>query len=201
MYKKQLILQKIICLTALLCCAVIFVYSLGIMTDLYELIRGQNNIGREDAPYETEVRGSWIYYEMQPFNRTFTGYSLGMIGLALFLFITGTHSRRKYYIGNFLSVGLFSAAGIAFSVWSHLQIEKFRADFLKMDFEALRAVSDRMKGYYTESTFWFDVHYAIFALLLAVIVFLLVNVLLKIYLMQKEKKLIRAGMAGRGGNA
>ena len=193
MYKKQLTIQKILCFTTLIVCALVFVYSLGIMTDLYDLIRGKNNIGIEDDPYKTEVAGSWIYYEMQPFNRAFTTNSIVLLLLGVFLFITGTHSRRRYYFGNFLSVSLFSIAGIAFSVWCHIQIEDFRSRFLQLDFESLRAVSDKMKGFYSESTIWFDLHYVIFGLLLAVILLLIANVFFKLHLMREESHLLSAG--------
>lgn len=193
MYRKQMLAQKILCMSALIICAVIFVYSLGIMTDIYDLVRGKNNIGSEADPYKTEVYGSWIYYEMQPFNKTFTLYSIGMLLLAVFLFITGTHSRRRYYIGNFISVGLFAVAGAVFSVWSHTNIESFKSQFRQMDFAALKTVADRMNGYWTESTFWFDVHYPVFILLLLIAVLLIANAVLKVILMKDEARLIREG--------
>lgn len=193
MYRKQMLAQKILCMSALIICAVIFVYSLGIMTDIYDLVRGKNNIGSEADPYKTEVYGSWIYYEMQPFNKTFTLYSIGMLLLAVFLFITGTHSRRRYYIGNFISVGLFAAAGAVFSVWSHTNIENYKAQFRQMDFAALKTVADKMNGYWTESTFWFDVHYPVFILLLLIAVLLIANAVLKVILMKDEARLIREG--------
>ena len=36
MYRKQVKLQKILCLALLILSAAIFIYSLGIMTDLYD---------------------------------------------------------------------------------------------------------------------------------------------------------------------
>lgn len=193
MYRKQMLAQKILCMSALIICAVIFVYSLGIMTDIYDLVRGKNNIGSEADPYKTEVSGSWIYYEMQPFNKAFTLYSIGMLLLAVFLFITGTHSRRRYYVGNFISVGLYAVAGAVFSVWSHTNIESFKSQFRQMDFAALKTVADKMNGYWTESTFWFDVHYPVFILLLLTAVLLIANAVLKVILMKDEARLIREG--------
>ena len=195
MYKKQLALQKILCMAAIIVCAAIFIYSLGIMTDIYDLIRGKNNIGVESDPYKTEVSGSWIYYEMQSFNKWFTVNSIAMLVFALLLFITGTHSRRRYYIGNFVSTGLFTIATAVFTVWSHINIESFKSQFKQMDFAALKTVSDKMKGFYTESTFWFDIHYVIFALLVIIAIALVVNVFLKLKLMKDEALLIKEGEA------
>ena len=188
-----MLLQKLFCIAALIVCAAIFVYSLGIMTDIYDLIRGKNNIGNEADPYNTTVSGSWIYYEMQPFNRQFTAYSIVMILLAVFLFITNTHIRRRYYFANFLSTGLYAAGSAAFTLWAHNQIEFYRSEFLKIDFEALKAVADKMKGYYTESTFWFDLHLVVFALLIISALALIFNLCFKLYLMRSEKKLLAAG--------
>ena len=36
MYKKQLTFQKIVCFAMLAAAALVFIYSLGIMTDLYD---------------------------------------------------------------------------------------------------------------------------------------------------------------------
>ena len=193
MYKKQLLAQKVLCMVALILCAAVFLYSLGIMTDLYDLIRGKNNIGVEADPYYTTVAGSWVYYEMQPFNRSFTAYSIGMLLLAVFLFITNTHSRRKYYFGNYLATGLFTVAGAAFTVWCHQNIEFYKAEFLKMDFAALKAVADKMKGYYTESTALFDLHYFIFGAFVIILIALIVNVIVKVRLMKAEDRLIAEG--------
>ncbi len=191
MYKKQVALQKILCVGLLIVCALIFLYSLGIMTDLYDAL--YNTIRNPDRLDKTTVTGSRIYYDMQPFNRNFLHAAIGMILLCLVLFISNTHSRRKYYVGNYAAVGLFSAGGVAFSVWAHGQIEAFKAQFLQMNFEELAEHAAKKKSLYTESTFWFDVHYAIFGLLLLGIVLLIANVLWKRKLMKEEQALIEKG--------
>ena len=66
MYRKQVKLQRIICIFALIAAAVLFVYSLGMLTDLYDslypMMRNPDNLE------ETDVPGSIIYYDMQSFN-------------------------------------------------------------------------------------------------------------------------------------
>ena len=191
MYKKQVRLQKMLCLATLIVSALIFVYSLGIMTDLYDAlyttIRSVKNLDK------STVTGSRIYYDMQDFNKLFLRFSIGMILLCLTLFITNTHSRRRYYIGNYCSVGLVSAAGIAFSAWAHGQIEAYKAAFLQINFEELAAHAAKRKTLYTESTFWFDIHYLLFGLLLVCVVLLIGNVIWKRKLMKDEQALIAQG--------
>ena len=104
MYKKQLTFQRIVCFAALVVGALFFVYSLGILTDLFDMLYNQipnpNNLDSE------KVKGARIYYSMQPFNRTLLRASIGMIVLSCLLFLTTTHSRRKYYVGNAVATAI-----------------------------------------------------------------------------------------------
>jgi len=191
MYKKQVKLQKILCLALLVVSALIFIYSLGIMTDLYDAlyttIRSAKNLDK------STVTGSRVYYDMQDFNKMFLRLSIGMILLCVTLFITNTQNRRKYYIGNYCSIALVSAGGIAFAVWAHGQIEAFKAQFLQINFEELAAHAAKRKTLYTDSTFWFDIHYLVFGLLLVGIVLLIANAVWKRKLMKDEQALIAQG--------
>ena len=191
MYKKQVALQKVLCVGLLIICALIFLYSLGIMTDLYDAL--YNTIRNPEKLDKTTVTGSRIYYDMQPFNRNFLHAAIGMILLCVLLFLTNTHSRRKYYIENYTAIGLFTVGGAAFSAWAHNEIEAFKAQFLQINFEELAEHAAKKKSLYTDSTFWFDIHYAIFGLLLLGILLLLANMLWKMKLMKDEQALIQKG--------
>ena len=192
MYKKQIKCQKILCIAAIITCALTFLYALGIMTDLYDALYSTMR-----NPYdltETDVPGSILYYMMQDFNKALLRYSIGLILLACLLFLTQTHVRRKYYIGNYVAVGLYSAATVAYSLWAHAYIEGYKAAFLtQVDFEALEKHAKMWKTAYVDSTFWFDAHYVVYAILLVVTVLLLQNLIWKIRLMKAEQRLIAAG--------
>ena len=187
MYKKQVKMQKIICLVLLILSAVVFVYSLGIMTDLYDSLYSTYRRGK------TSLSGAEVYMDMQPFNKDFLHASIGLILLAVLLFVTNTHSRRKYYIGNYCAVGLFSIGSVALCVWAHNQIEIFKAQFLTIDFAALAEHAAKKKTLFTDSTFWFDIHYVIFGLLLIGTALLVANVFWKRKLMKEERTLIAQG--------
>lgn len=190
MYKKQLIFQKIVCFAMLAASALVFLYSLGILTQLFDTLYytmpNPNNI------YRTKVEGSAIYYEMQTFNTMFTNISIVMILVNIVLFLTCTHSRRKYYIGNYISVGLSTVTSIVVSVWSIYHVNYYKARFLQIDFPALKQFwEDRgQPDVYTDSTFWFDISYVIFGILLFVTLLLIVNTILKVIMMKEEKRLI-----------
>ena len=69
MYKKQMKFQKAVCLLVLAASVIVFLYSLGIMTDLYDAL--YTTIGAPDKPDNTRrnpVAGAFIYYDMQGFN-------------------------------------------------------------------------------------------------------------------------------------
>ncbi len=191
MYKKQLTLQKLLCLLAIISSAVIFLYSLGIMTDLYDTL--YSTMRNPADLTQTDVPGSIVYYNMQNFNAYFLKCAIVLILLACLLFITNTHIRRRYYIGNYIAVGAFTIANFYVAIESHGYIEAYKERFLRIDFEALKAHADLWKTAYTESTFWFDVHYAVFAFSLLVSVGLVLCTVWKIRLMKEEKKLIEAG--------
>ena len=191
MYKKQMKLQKILCLLAILSSALVFIYSLGIMTDLYDSLYGTMTDPSDLT--KTSVPGSIVYYDMQGFNNTFMKAGLGLILLSCLLFITNTHVRRKYYVGNYVAIGLFSVFTLAMVIWGHFQIQIYRAQWLQVDFEALASFSQMFKTKYTESTFWFDIHYAVFGICLAEVALLIGNAVWKIRLMKAEAELLAKG--------
>lgn len=194
MYKKQMTVQKIICMAAIIVSAIFFVYTLGIMTDLYDSLYDTMRNPRDWS--QTDVSGSIVYYNMQAFNQRFLLLSIGQILLALLLFLTNTHRRRKYYIGNYISTGAFVAFGVYNAVFAHTYIEVFKAQFLQVDFAALKEHAEMWGTLYTESTFWFDLHYLVFGLLLLVCALLIANAVWKVLLMREESRLIQ-----EGGNA
>ncbi|MDO5327385.1 MAG: hypothetical protein Q4G00_11790 [Clostridia bacterium] len=190
MYKKQVTFQKIVCLISLVAGALVFVYSLGLLTDLfdtlYSMIPNPNNLD------SAKVQGARIYYDMQPFNRTLLRCSIGMILLSCVLFLTNTHSRRKYYIGNAVATALNVVAECAMAVWCHIQVSAFKAQYLTtVDFAELEKRLSR-RGTYTDSTFWFDIHYLVCGVAIVAAVLLIVNYIWKKKMMQEEQKLLRS---------
>ena len=191
MYKRQLTWQKILCFAALAVSALAFLYSLGLMTDLYDSLYA--TMMDPDNIEDTWVTGSQVYYHMQPYNKTLLGYSIGMILLGCLLFITSTHSRRRYYVGNLVSTAAYAVGGIALSVWCHGQSELYKAEFLAINFEELQFFAEMWESPYIDSTFWFDAHYVVFGLMTLVCLLLVGNFLWKMKLMHAEKRLIEEG--------
>ena len=183
--------QKVVCFIALAAAVIVFIYSLGIMTDLYDslyaTIRDYNN------PESTYVPGSIVYVNMQGFNRQFLKMAIIMILSACLLFVTNTHVRRRYYIANYVSTGIYCCLAAGVSVWAHGQIGIYKEQFLQVDFAKLEQFAKMMKKTYSDSTFWFDVQYFVFAVVIISVVLAVINLIWKITMMKEEKSLIGAG--------
>jgi hypothetical protein len=192
MYKKQLALQKLICLLAVIVAAVSFVYALGAITDIYDAL--YSTMRDPTDVTITAVPGSIIYYDMQPFIKNFVNNSLVLILCGALLFVTNTHSRRKYYIGNYIATGIYSVGAVVLAVWSHIRMEAFKVQFLTtVDFEALKEYAELWETPYLEDTFLLDLHIGVSALLVLCAVLLAGNAVWKFVLMRSESKLIETG--------
>ena len=192
MYKKQLAIQKIVCIFCIIAAALSFLYSLGIITDIYDSL--YSTMWNPNDLTKTDVPGSIIYYDMQNFNAQFVNVSVGLILMGAFLFITNTHSRRRYYIGNYAAIAIYSVATLAVTVWSHFEISAFKVQFLTtVDFEAMKSYSELWGTPYIDSTFMLDLHYAVAAAAVLSVAALVGNMVGKILLMREEAKLIEEG--------
>ena len=202
MYKRQVRLQKIFCLLALIASALVFVYSLGLVTDLHDALR--NAMPYESNPDRDYVAGARIFYDIQPFNNHLMLAGLGLIIISLGLYITQTHARRRYYIGNYVSTGIWVVAAVAVAGWMHKWTEFYKAQFQKnLDFAALAQFAEENKSLNltANDTFWFDLHYAVMAILILMAAILVANVFWKINLMKQEAALLAGAPAKEKGRA
>ena len=190
MYKKQMILQRITSFLLLAAAVLVFVYSLGIMTDLYDSLYLISSYKESSRNY---VEGAIIYREMQPFNQQLTTAGIVLMLSAVVTFVFRAHDRRKYYIGNYITIGLNAVLNIVVSVWGLANVFAYKAQFLKIDFAKLKEVATTRGIYYTESTFWFDISLAVFIPLLLVTALSIFNLVFKIILMRAERKLLEEG--------
>lgn len=192
MYKKQLRFQKFACLFSIIAAAVSFLYALGIMTDIYDSL--YPTMMNPNDLTDTFVPGSILYYDMQPFNKLYVNLSIVLILLACLLMITNTQIRRRYYIGNYVCIGLYSVATVAVTVWSHVEISAFKTQYLTtVDFEALKTFAEQWGRTYIESTFWLDLHYVVAIVCIASVAALIANTVWKVKMMRGEAALLAQG--------
>lgn len=190
MYKKQMLVQRIISFAVLAAAVLVFVYSLGLVTDLHYY----NFAYYAEIPGQPLFEGADIYNEIQPFNRQLTAAGIVLILSALLLFVFGSHKRRKYYIGNYIAIGLNAALTLAVSVWGILNVIKYRAMYDLIDFETFTFYQAQIfKQPYDISPFWFDAGYFVFAVAILITVLSLLSLAFKIYVMRAERKLLEEG--------
>lgn len=196
MYKLQMKFQGIITYLCLAAAALTFVYSLGVSTDAYFL--------RTLESLSVSIPGSEMYYEMQPFNKDFTAYSIGLILLAVACLVANNHKRRKYYIANYCTTVISSIADIALAIWAMINVFDYKAKFLAVDYSKLERVPDaillnlgvdpnNVHGPY--STFWFDIAAVVLSILIIAALLNVANMIFKIIVMKKEKELLKEGDA------
>ena len=140
MYKKQMLFQRIVCFALLAAAVLVFAYSLGLVTDLHYY----DFAYYAEVPGQPKFEGADIYNEIQPFNRQLTAAGIGLILSALLMFIMGCQKRRKYYIGNYVAIGLNTALTVAVSVWGILNVKKYREMYDLIDFEKLQWYQELM---------------------------------------------------------
>ena len=201
MYKKQMLMQKIVCMMTLIASALVFVSSLGLSTDLYDALSKTILYPDYDLEY-TSVTGSRVYYDMFGFNSAFTVVGIVLILVNVLLFLTNTHSRRKYYIGNYIATGLSVAAAIGVSAWCIPQIADYKSQFQNnVDFEQLKAFSKDWGTLYIgpEDTFWFDICFVVFGILLLCAALLVLNCIFKVKVMKAEQRAIGSGKEVQNG--
>lgn len=190
MYKKQMTLQRITSFLLLVAAVLVFVYSLGIMTDLYDSLYLVSSYKETHRNY---VEGSYIYRNMQPFNQQLTTAGILLILSAVSLFIFRSNDRRKYYIANYITIGVNAILNIGVSIWALINVIAYRAEFLLVDFEKLAKIASLYNISYTESTFWFDAVWFVAAFVILVTALSIFNLVFKIVLMRAEKKLLEEG--------
>ena len=190
MSKKQMTLQRITSFLLLAAAVLVFVYSLGIMTDLYDSLYLVSSYKETHRNY---VEGSYVYRNMQPFNQQLTTAGIILILSAVSLFIFRSNDRRKYYIANYITIGVNAILNIGVSIWALINVIAYRAEFLLVDFEKLAKVASLYNISYTESTFWFDAVWFVAAFVILVTALSIFNLVFKIVLMRAEKKLLEEG--------
>lgn len=186
--KLQMKVQKIICLIALFAGALAFIFALGLSTTVYQLHQTEALISAEPEGF---------YEAVQAFNHKLILYCIVLILCAVTLFITGTNSRRNYYISNYVSTALCVIAGLVIAFITIANVSGFINIFKnEVDFETWATDTQIMDAIrYTESTFWFDINIVTMVLVIIADVLLVLNLVWKIMLMKNEDKLLKESQA------
>lgn len=184
MQKIQRMLQKPIIILALIMAVLTFIYALGFATDIYPL-----SYHTDKTSKMFYVEGAELYDIIQPFNKLLLQYGVILLILAGLNFVCMSHTRRLYYISNYVS----SVAYAGFAVWVGSQVIQyvmiFKSMYLQVDFEQLKKVTEMLGLRYVESTFMLDCGFILCIMLFITAAIVLANLVMKTIWMREEKKL------------
>ncbi len=213
--KTQMKFQKIFMLVSLIIAALTVVFSLifcsgGIfqISKLYDSSAGVERIA------EIEIPGESIWDEPEKFVYTAHGAKdffnvtqnvsdvLLIMGIVMVLavvlnYVMGTNKRRKYYITNYVAVGIAVAFEIALAIVIIVMVHNCQTVFsTKCDLDSMKAVYEYLyKDAWKPNNNWtFPLGYALAGILLVNAVGFVLNLIWKIKLMQGEKKLLESGL-------
>lgn len=185
-----------------------FCYCTGSLAELGQAFRTQ---GDSKVSLFTAAEGKYdanLYNDIQPFNNLLMYCGIVMVLLAVLLYITSCHSRRNYYISNYVATGLCAGGNIVLSLILMIMNGIWRGKFLNIDFPAWKQAYDIYivigqpeNVHYSESTLWFDLGFVVYGLIIIASVFLILNLVWKIKLMQGEKRLLAGNNIELGGEA
>ncbi len=183
MFKPQMKFQKILFIALMILSGVVFVYSLGIMTDLYGLYQTQALGG---------VPGSQIFNDMQGYNHNMVLISIALIIISCLPFVFASNTRRKYYIGNTVATYIQACAFVGAAVYLAINALKFRSQFVNtVDFEYYKTIAEAMNFMYTESTGYFLIGVVIALLLIAGAAAAVYNLIWKNKLVKQEDAILK----------
>ena len=203
--KAQMKFQKWLCLGMIIVGALAllyaFCYMTGSLSELGQSISQLPTGGRRSKfPADDGLNDALLYDEMQPFNTMMMYFGIAMILLAVLLYITACNKRRNYYVSNYIATGLCAGGNIVMSIVCLIMNMHWRSEFLKLDFESWKALLDNslIDPHYGDSTFWFDIGFAVYAIVIVASILLVLNLVWKIMLMKGEKQLLSNGVITGG---
>ncbi len=199
MYKRQMKAQKILSYLLIAVAAVLFVATLGMSTDLYEILYPCYEPPKNNRPYKEYVKGAKLYADIQDFNKLAVRLAIVLIVVSLLMFISCSHTRRKYYLFNYIATGIVAAVFIALSAYILIGVLDYKNKFLtQVDFEQLKAYAEGegkdFGAIYSKSTFWLD--FNIFGCVLVIVsaILAVLNAVWKFILERNEKNLLNQGI-------
>jgi len=146
---NQMKFQKWVVIGAFIMAVMTFVFAYAVFaTPFYPLssLGGQffelkNLLDPSEVLFYDQV-GYNFFNDIQPFNRQLATFSLVFIVLSLVLFISVSHKRRRYYVFNYVSTGVYAVSGVAYGVYSIVNLIHWSGVFNKINFSGAIAAAE-----------------------------------------------------------
>lgn len=200
--KTQMRFQKILLIVSLviaaICTAFSWMFCSGVFANITLIL---------------DKAGTWVselYEVSQQFTATFQTLGIILILVVVLLFITSCHSRRKYYISNYIAIGIAVVYMLIYAILLIVNLSNvsvvlasvdFSAEVIKNDVGDMVSIITYYNSIYRgifgdfQTTSWtipFGYVLAVIVIIDAVVIAL--NLLWKIRLLQGEKKLLESGL-------
>ena len=191
--KTQMRFQKILIIVSVVIAALSVLYAWIFCSGVFAQIAQVYTA----APEVTELHNA-----AQAFTELFQVLGVVYVLCIVLLFIMGCHSRRKYYITNYIAIGIAVAYMLVYSILLIVNLANVAGLLSSTDLTGAQAAysgishfDESMFGEFQTTSWTIPVGYVLVAIVLLDAVAICLNLLWKIKLMQGEKKLLENSVA------
>ncbi len=187
--KSQMRFQKILMTVTLIIAALSIVYAVIFCSGII------NQLGHIHEDIEG---GMTLYKKSQSFSDTFLILGIVLVLTVVLMMIMGCHTRRKYYITNYIAIGIFVVYAIVFAILLVVNVAGVSSAINAINLEEAKEAYEEAANYYGEwndSTWMLTLGYVYMGILLVNVAAVILNLVLKIKLMQGEKALLESSVA------
>ena len=188
----QMRFQKILVIVSLVIAAVCLVHAWIFCSGTF----AQLTRYKDDAGFGFDVdKANNIYHLTQNFSDLFQMLSIVLILAAVLMLVMGCQSRRKYYITNYIAIGVFVVYSLIFAILLIINMTTISSALADFELEAFGEYYTNLHletdwGYFSASSWTVSLGYALSAILFVTAVVNVLNLVWKVLLMQGEKKLL-----------
>ena len=189
---------------AALCVVYALAFCSGMLfqtTKLFSYEHGESSVtvgeSWKDKVTYTAEGAKGIYEASQSVSSLLLILGIVMILCVVLNYISATNRRRKYYITNYITIGVVVAYALALAIVIIVCILKCQAAISEAKLDLMQLVYDGTyfnDKFNANNTWTFPVGYALSGLLVLMAVGYILNLVWKIKLMQGEKKLLESGI-------
>ena len=197
--KAQIKFQKILTLITLIIAALTFVFAICFFSgNLADLFRYKRINLQKTTANKYDGADDFLYFA-QDFISILVVLAIIFICICAFLYLTDTHKRRKYYVTNYVAIGLVIAITLVTAVFCVIYLSLALAEFQAIDWASWKKDAyDKVAalGYpsVSQETTMFVIGYVTSGIVLATGVVWVLNLVWKVKLMKGEKAHLEAGL-------
>lgn len=196
--KTQMKFQKILTLITLIVAALAVVLALSFSSGVFTAAKQYSWKMADEDPFGADA----IYVYANQINNTLLIMAIVLLVTTVLLYLMGCNKRRKYYITNYIAIGIFAVYALVFGIILLVFCANCITLYNQIDFEAWKAhesILDPETGYPKYTQYYNDncatvyLGIVLFVVLLVNIAAWALNLVWKIKLMKGEKALLEQG--------